>query len=79
MQRFSPERLRSARQATGLRPEASAVAVDRSAITVRFWETGRSVPNANQLAALAELYGTYPSAFYVSDLVGGLVGERFCD
>ncbi len=69
MQRFSPERLRSVRQDLGLRPEHAAVAVDRSALTVYFWETGRSVPNANQLAALAGLYGTDPSAFYVTDLV----------
>ena len=68
MQLFVPRRLRSARLEAGIRPERAALAVDRSVETIRLWESGKVIPNAHQLAALAELYDVQPGAFYVTEV-----------
>jgi transcriptional regulator with XRE-family HTH domain len=51
-QQFSGERLRSARVAAGLRREALATAIDRSAQSITSYELGRAVPSVAALTSL---------------------------
>lgn len=64
MYRFRPDRLRAARRANGLRYEAVALPMNRSARTICGWEAGEAVPNVNQLADLAELLGCHPGDLF---------------
>jgi transcriptional regulator with XRE-family HTH domain len=54
---ISPARLRAARESVGLSRERAAIAVGRSWRSISNYESGRGVPSAPVLIALAELYG----------------------
>jgi transcriptional regulator with XRE-family HTH domain len=64
VERFSPTRLRSARQAAQLRTEELALAVDRSNETIRSYELGRVDPPVTMVAALAEALGCRPGDLF---------------
>jgi transcriptional regulator with XRE-family HTH domain len=64
VQQFSPRRLREAREAAGIRPEAAALQVDRSYQSVLSYELGRVTPPTPVLAAFAGLYGVTVDAFF---------------
>jgi transcriptional regulator with XRE-family HTH domain len=53
----SPERLRAAREAAGLRRELAAVECDRSFRSIVSYENGTASPSAGVLVTLARLYG----------------------
>jgi transcriptional regulator with XRE-family HTH domain len=54
---ISPERLRAAREAAGLRREQAAVSSDRSFRSIVAYENGTATPSAGVLVNLARLYG----------------------
>ena len=64
MYRFDPQQIEHRRVALGFRRERVAVALDRSAETVKLWESGRVTPNAGQLARLADLLGCDVADFF---------------
>lgn len=68
-QKFSPTRLREAREAAGFRREATAVAIDRSYQTIVSYELGRIQPPPRVLAAMAGLYGVPVGEFFVAEAV----------
>jgi DNA-binding XRE family transcriptional regulator len=57
MTTFSPKRLRDARTAAGKSPEHLAIAVGRSAFTIREWERGRVTPPTALLGPIAAFFG----------------------
>lgn len=61
---FSAQRLTSARKAAGLSPEHVAIAVGRSAFTVREWERGRVIPPTSLLGPIATLLGISVGALF---------------
>jgi transcriptional regulator with XRE-family HTH domain len=54
---FSGRRLRQLREATGIRREGLAVAVDRSFSSVVKWERDENVPTAIDIGRIAEVLG----------------------
>lgn len=61
---FSGQRLRAARIAAGIRPEALALSIGRSAHAVQAYELGRSLPSVSVLARLADALGQSIDAFF---------------
>jgi transcriptional regulator with XRE-family HTH domain len=53
---LSPERLREARKEAGLQREQVAVELGLSLMTVGSYERGQTVPSAETLAQIADLY-----------------------
>lgn len=64
MRKFSGRRLQEERTAIGLRPEAVALAIDRSVYSLSGYEAGRIDPPASVVAALAEKLGVDESVFF---------------
>jgi transcriptional regulator with XRE-family HTH domain len=62
--RFSGEALRVRRQAAGLRREAIAIHLGRSAETIGLWERDSVSPSARQVADLAQLLGCAPGDLF---------------
>lgn len=63
--RFSPERLREAREGISITQIAAAAEVTET--TVRNWEAGRGEPDATPLGRIAQLTGKALDFFYVAD------------
>jgi len=57
MTTFSPDRLREARLAAGMTPEALAVALGMSSFSTREWERGRVTPRTAIVGRLADALG----------------------
>lgn len=64
---FSPRRLAQARAAAGLRREAVAVAIDRSAASVTAYEHGQADPPASVVGRLADTLGVVVDDLYEAD------------
>lgn len=61
---FHGERLLKARLARKVSPERIADLVGRTSQTVANWERGNTVPNANEVARIAEFLGKPISYFF---------------
>ena len=57
---FDGMEFRRLRKEAGIRPEAMAVTLDRSAATVRFYEQGRAQPNLAMVGKIAAELGCNP-------------------
>jgi transcriptional regulator with XRE-family HTH domain len=68
---FSGRRLRELRRARGIKPEALAVAIDRSVSSVALYERSAVIPPGTVLAELATVLGCE-----VSDLFEASDSER---
>jgi transcriptional regulator with XRE-family HTH domain len=62
--RFSPERLRGARDRAGLSREQLAVATGRSADTVELWERGKVQPPRRIVGLIAAALGVSVDDLY---------------
>ena len=65
--RFDPDRLRRAREASGLSRESVAEIIGRSYVTVYRYENGEIPPSAPMLGWLAKLYGVPVAELYDRD------------
>ncbi len=61
---FDPARLRAARLAAGLSAYKAGKAIGRHKDTIYTWELGQISPQADDLAALASLYGVDVAEFF---------------
>lgn len=59
---FDGMEFRRLRKEAGIRVEAMAVALDRSAATIRFYEQGRSEPTVAMVGTIAGVLGCDPLA-----------------
>lgn len=64
---FSGQRLRSARIAKDLKPEALALRVNRSVYSIHEYERGRALPSVPVLAALALVLDTSIDDLFATD------------
>lgn len=64
LMRLSPARLKAAREAKGLTPEAVAAATGCSRATVYNAESGARTPRADTLARWARLYGVTQDSLF---------------
>lgn len=74
MKKFDPKKLKQIRKKSKMSLEVLAAKLVASGVkvsygTVRNWETGRTVPSANELNALVEVLQLMPDDFYTN--VGG--------
>lgn len=67
MRKFNGKELRRQREMNDTRIEDLAVAMGRSYEGIRGYETGRTVPPANVIGALAELLGCDPGVFFTEE------------
>jgi transcriptional regulator with XRE-family HTH domain len=59
--------MRRRRKASGIRIERLAVAINRSAATVCFYETGRAVPPISIVTMLCDELGCTPADLFVKE------------
>jgi transcriptional regulator with XRE-family HTH domain len=72
---FDGKEFRRLRKQAGIRPEAMAVALGRSAATVRFYEQGRAEPTIAMVGKIAAQLGCDPLAL-LQTVPAPRVGER---
>lgn len=64
MFRFSPQRLRSVRCASGVKAERLALDLNRTAHTVSAWERGHATPSAAMVARIANVLRVSPGELF---------------
>jgi len=64
--KFSPNRLRHAREAAGLTHEQLAVILDVTSFSTREWERGRITPRTNVVGRLADALAVPVDALFSS-------------